>query len=327
VPRLRLLLVVALLLLWLPAGPAAAQTQQWQLVASDDFGGGSLAPHWSAYQGNPPCCRATIWQTSQVAEQAGRLVITAQRNAQGQWITGGVSAANWPAAVRTYGKYVARVRIDQGAGISAVALLWPVAKVWPPEIDYYELSDQDGARDQEAATTHRAGDNAQIHNPYQGDLTQWHVVSVEWLPDSITYFVDNKVIGKVTDPSYIPHQPMWPAFQMQIQQSANGNQTATATAPVHMYVDAFDVYAPVDATPSATPSTTPSSPATSSPPPTSVSPPGNPSTSPTSNNPGTSNTASSSGNPGNWLWIAIALGVLVLLIAVLVIWRVRRRFR
>jgi beta-glucanase (GH16 family) len=76
---------------------------------------------------------------------------------------------------------------------------------------------------------------------------------VEWLPNSITYFVDNTVIGRVTDRSYIPHQPMWPAFQMQIQQDANGQAMATATGAVHMYVDALDIYAPVTPAPPSTP--------------------------------------------------------------------------
>ena len=244
--RLRLLLVLALLI-WLPT-PSVAAGQQWQLVAADDFSG-LLAPHWSAYQGSPPCCAATTWQKSEVAVKDGRLVLTAQRDRQGQWITGGVSAAGWPEAVRTYGKYVARIRVDKGQGISAVALLWPKSDRWPPEIDYYELSGTDGNRDQETATTHRAQDDAKTQSVYQGDLTQWHTVSVEWLPKSITYFVDDKVLGRVTDPSYIPHEPMWPAFQMQIQQDNNGNAMATATGQVHMDVDAFDIYAPV--TPSA----------------------------------------------------------------------------
>ena len=281
--RLRLLLIIALLM-WVPALPASA-TQQWQLVASDDFSG-SLAPHWSAYQGSPACCTATTWKTSDVAVKDGRLVITAQRDKQGQWITGGVSAAGWPQAVRTYGKYVARVRVDKGQGISAVALLWPQSNKWPPEIDYYELSGADGERNQETATTHRAPDDAKQQSVYQGDLTQWHTVSVEWLPKSITYFVDNKVIGKVTDPSFIPHEPMWPAFQMQIQQDNAGRALATATGAVHMYVDAFDVYAPVTPPPPATPD-----------------------------------------HPGNSLWIAVVLIVLVLLAGWLVIRRTRRRIR
>ena len=280
--RLRLLLVIALLA-WLPAVPAAA-AQQWQLVAADDFSG-SLAPHWSAYQGSPSCCQATTWKTSEVAVKDGRLVLTAQRDQQGQWIAGGVSAAGWPQAVRTYGKYVARIRVDRGQGISAVALLWPKSNKWPPEIDYYELSGADGDRNQETATTHRAPDDAKQQSVYQGDLTQWHTVSVEWLPNSITYFVDNTILGRVTDPTYIPHQPMWPAFQLQIQQDNAGRALATATAPAHLYVDAFDIYAPVTPTPPA------------------------------------------SGNSGNSLWVAVVLIVIVLLAGLLVIVRLRRRFR
>jgi hypothetical protein len=231
--------------------PVAGASQQWQLVAEDNFTG-SLTPHWSVYQGSPPCCAATTWATSQVTERDGSLVLSSVRR-DGQWITGGVSAAGWPAMVRTYGKYVARVRVDRGAGISAVALLWPKADVWPPEIDYYELSGQDADRTQETQTVHRVGDDAQLRSGYQGDLTQWHTVSVEWLPNSISYFVDNRLTGRVTNPAYIPHQPMWPAFQMQIQQDAAGQAVATAAGPVRMYVDWFAAYAPISPAPLAPP--------------------------------------------------------------------------
>ena len=253
-PRRLIAVLAAMLLLGgssltgLPVA-VAATTQQWQLVAKDDFNG-SLAPHWSVYQGSPSCCQATTWATSQVAEQDGRLVLSTVRK-DGKWISGGVSAAGWPAMVRTYGKYVARVRVDKGAGVSAVALLWPKSNVWPPEIDYYELSGQDADRTQETQTVHRAPDQAQLRSVYQGDLTQWHTVSVEWLPNSLTYFVDNRLVGRVTNPSYIPHQPMWPAFQMQIQQNSAGQPLASGSGPVRMYVDWFAVYAPVSPAPPA----------------------------------------------------------------------------
>jgi licheninase len=227
--------------------PAGA-TQQWRLVADDNFDG-SLAPHWSAYHGTPSCCPETTWNPSQVTEQDGRLVLTSVRGPDGAWVTGGVSAAGWPAAVRTYGKYVARVRVDRGAGVSAVALLWPKSDHWPPEVDYYELSAQDADRTHETATVHRAGDDATRAVAYRGDLTRWHTVSVEWLPGSITYFVDGRETGRVTDVSYVPHQPMWPAFQMQV---GGGDGTAVPTSgsgPVRLYVDWLAVYAPVDARP------------------------------------------------------------------------------
>jgi beta-glucanase (GH16 family) len=253
--RLGAVLAVLTMLAWsgLAGLPAVAASQQWQLVAQDNFTG-PLAPHWSVYQGSPACCQATTWATSQVTEKDGRLVLSSVKQ-DGQWITGGISAAGWPAMVRTYGKYVARVRVDRGAGISAVALLWPKSNVWPPEIDYYELSGLDADRTQETQTVHRGPNDAKLRSVYQGDLTQWHTVSVEWLPNSISYFVDNRLTGRVTNTAYIPHQPMWPAFQMQIQQNAAGQSIATATGPVRMYVNWFAVYAPVSPTPAAPPAT------------------------------------------------------------------------
>ena len=232
-------IVAVLCLLGVPANAAG----QWQLVAMENFDG-PLAPHWTAYDGSPKCCRATVWSPRLAQIQDGRLKLTATRQADGHWLAAGVGAAGWPVMVRTYGKYVIRVRMDRGEGVSAVALLWPKSNAWPPEIDYYEIAGTDGDRVRETATLHRAGDNAQTHSAYPGDLTQWHTVTVEWLPGSITYFVDNTETGKVTDRSYIPHQPMWPAFQLQIDQDNSGNPLASATGSVSMYVDWFAVYAP-----------------------------------------------------------------------------------
>lgn len=243
-------LVLALLVLGAIGSPASATAlaagPSWQLVAQDDFHGG-LAPHWTAYQGRPACCAETDWDSGQVSEHDGRMTLTSVRRAGG-WVTGGVSAAGWPAAVRTYGKYIARVRVDRGSGISAVALLWPQSGQWPPELDYYELSGVDGDRTSETATDHRAGDNAQLRSTFHGDLTQWHTVGLIWLPNEIRYFVDGHQTGQVTDPSYIPHQPMWPAFQMQVGATGQydaGQVSGAETGPVTMQISGFAVYAPV----------------------------------------------------------------------------------
>lgn len=262
----RSVLVVTLLVLSGLTGtapvPAAEppQAQRWTLVAEDQFSG-SLAPHWSAYQGTPPCCHQTTWLAGQAVVRDGRLILTSTKRSDGTWVTGGVSAAGWPAAVRTYGKYVARVRTDRGTGVSAVALLWPLSNRWPPEIDYYELSGADGARTQETATVHRSGGDGgdlKRQSVYRGDLTRWHTVSLEWLPKSITYFVDDREIGRVTDPAFIPHQPMWPAFQMQVGATGAGGSSrvpVTATGPVSMAVDWFAVYAPMTASAASPPGT------------------------------------------------------------------------
>jgi beta-glucanase (GH16 family) len=285
--RIRALVAVGCLLLGstLTAAPAQA-AQQWQLVAMDNFN--SLnTKNWSVYDGTPSCCVATHWATSQVTTTDGMLKLTSTKQSNGSWLNGGLSAANWPAAVRTYGEYVARVRLDKGAGISAAALLWPVSDQWPPEIDFFEVGGDHGNRDQEFATEHRAPDNAQIQNIYNGDLTQWHTVAVQWLPDTIIFTVDGQQIGKINDRSYIPTQPMWPAFQMQVDQNSSGQPTATATGSVSMYIDYLAVYAP--ATGTAAGGGPPPPAATTTPPP--GSPTNTPSSAAPTTTPGTSDAA------------------------------------
>ena len=52
----------------------------------------------------------------------------------GVFVTGEIGVTDTHA--QTYSKYLVRMRADKGNGISAIALLWPQANVWPPEIDF-----------------------------------------------------------------------------------------------------------------------------------------------------------------------------------------------
>ena len=281
-------LLVALMLL----GSTLPPTPGWQLVARDDFDG-PLPAHWSAYDGDPSCCAATLWRPSQVTTEGGDLKVTSSRQADGSWLSGGLSAAGWPAAVRTYGRYEARIRLDRGTGISGVALLWPVADHWPPEIDYFEVWGKDPGRGTDTMTAHRAGDNVQQAVVYHGDLSGWHTVAVDWLPTSIQYEVDGVVVGAVTDRSLIPAEPMWPAFQTHVELCRDVCPNASTPPSVSLWVDWIAIYRPIgspstsNTTPPQTtttpprtttepPTSTPSTSTTTSPPPVVAAPPPGP---------------------------------------------------
>ncbi|MFI9382384.1 family 16 glycosylhydrolase [Kutzneria sp. NPDC052558] len=308
-------LLVALMLLGSTLPPASG----WQLVARDDFDG-PLPAHWSAYDGDPTCCAATFWRPGQVTTEGGDLKVTSSRQADGSWLSGGLSAAGWPDAVRTYGRYEARIRLDRGTGVSGVALLWPVADHWPPEIDYFEVWGKDPGRGTDTMTTHRAGDNVQQADVYHGDLSGWHTIAVDWLPTSIQYEMDGAVVGTVTDRSLIPTEPMWPAFQTHVELCRDVCPNASTPSSVSLWVDWIAIYRPIGS-----PSTS-----TTTPPPTTTTPPqtttGPPTTTPSTSVP-TSPPPVVAAPPPSPDWVPPFLGLIAASAAggLLVLWLRRRR--
>ena len=314
----RLLIVLMLLGALVPPVPG------WQLVARDDFDG-PLPAHWSAYDGDPTCCAATFWRPGQVTTQGGLLKVTSSRQPDGSWLSGGLSAAGWPDAVRTYGRYEARIKLDRGVGVSGVALLWPVANHWPPEIDYFEVWGKDPGRGTDTMTAHRAADNVQQAVVYHGDLSGWHTVAVDWLPESITYEVDGAVVGAVTDRSLIPAEPMWPAFQTHVELCQDVCPNASTPSSVSLWIDSLAIYRPIGS-PSPTTTTPPRT--TTTPPQTATTPPQTgtappPSTSTTSTPP----TAVAAPPPPSPSWVPTFLGLMAASTAagLLVLWLRRRR--
>jgi beta-glucanase (GH16 family) len=105
--------------------------------------------------------------------------------------------------------------------ISNIALLWPVANVWPPEVDFYE--DYGGTRSTFMATLHagpNGNDSVLVQHRRAIDDTRWHTVGVEWTPTTISYTVDGatwEVVpsGAVPGGGHWPDQPMFLSIQSQ----------------------------------------------------------------------------------------------------------------
>jgi beta-glucanase (GH16 family) len=176
----------------------------------NDFTGTALPSGWGAYSGNPGSDPGAQWGTAHVVVSNGMLQLnTYQDPAYGnEWVTGGVSQSG---RSQTYGAYYVRSRVT-GAGPTQVELLWPVAPVWPPEIDFNETG---GGTTSTSATVHFGSSSGQDQRNLSIDLTQWHTWGVIWTPSSITYTVDGKVWGTVSVASEIPNQPMVLDLQQQ----------------------------------------------------------------------------------------------------------------
>jgi beta-glucanase (GH16 family) len=103
-----------------------------------------------------------------------------------------------------YGRWETRVKVDNGAGYSAVALLWPHQGVWPTdgEIDIFE--NPKSPRVREMSVVHNGPNNSAQSVWTNVDMTQWHTYAVEWTPSSVTFFVDNVRTLKVTRSDLVP---------------------------------------------------------------------------------------------------------------------------
>ena len=139
--------------------------------------------------------------------------------------------------------------VDNGQGVSLVALLWPTTDTWPPEIDFTEDNGV-SPRTVDTATEHwgTAANPSQVNDTLAVNLSQWHTVGVEWTPGKIVYTMDG-VPWATEANSNVSDVPMQLAVQTQAWQcnsAGTGWETCvdgTTPAEVDMDVDWIAVYA------------------------------------------------------------------------------------
>jgi beta-glucanase (GH16 family) len=220
----------------MPTGDIAG----WHQVFADDFTDATLnTTNWGAYEGQPGGDAAGWWAPSHVVVNDGMLTLKGYRDPAakaGVFVTGGIGMRGSHA--QTYGKYLVRMRVDKGANVSAIALLWPEADAWPPEIDFNEGWDSN--RTQTNAWFHcgsNGNDTCRIHSSLTGyDFSQWHTFGVEWTVGGLAYTIDNITWATVTD-SRTPSIPM--VLDLQTQALKLGS---SIPSEVDMQVDWVVVY-------------------------------------------------------------------------------------
>jgi beta-glucanase (GH16 family) len=218
---------------------AANALAGYTLSYETDFTGTALPAGWGAYSGKPGSDPGAQWGLAHAVVSNGMLQLNTYQDPAygGEWVTGGVS--QWGHS-QTYGAYFVRSRVT-GAGPTNVELLWPVAPVWPPEIDFNETG---GATVGTSATVHwsaNGANNQDQRSDHTVDMTQWHTWGVIWTPTSITYTLDGQVWGTVTVASEIPNQPMVLDLQ---QQTWCSSGFACPTSPQSMDIDWVAEYTP-----------------------------------------------------------------------------------
>jgi beta-glucanase (GH16 family) len=111
-----------------------------------------------------------------------------------------------------YGRASARIKLTEGAG------LWPAWWIlgkgrWPEsgEIDILEYV---GEKDWASAAVHGPGYSGEtpfvdrLYFPANNDVTNWHVYTVEWTPDTLLFLYDDIPMFRVTRPM-VEHFGKW----------------------------------------------------------------------------------------------------------------------
>ena len=209
----------------------------YRLAYCNDFRGSKLSAGWGKFSGVPGGDPSGMFEPSHVVVANGMLNLNTYRDPalNNAWATGGLCQCG---VARTYGAYFVRSRVT-GSGDDEVQLLWPAAKVWPPEVDFNETGWQSTKT---AWYVHFRSSNEQVAKTMHVNLMRWHTWGVIWTAKSLTFTVDGIVWGKVRNPSIIPHEMMTLDIQ---QQTWCGITPECPTKPLSMLVDWVAEFAPI----------------------------------------------------------------------------------
>jgi beta-glucanase (GH16 family) len=218
----------------------------WNLIFSDSFDGTHLdRSKWFTYDGQPGGDPAGYWASTHDLVSDGQLEIQAYRDKKfaNRMVAGGVSSGRLVS--QTYGKYLARVRVDPGSGVSWAALLWPANNHWPPEIDFAE-DNGDPLRNSITASFHFGinGVLSQTQSSLKIDMTEWHTIGVTWTSSSIKYSIDGRTWASVHD-TQIPFVPMVLDFQTQTWPCGTPSEACVSPATpaiVSLHIDWVAIY-------------------------------------------------------------------------------------
>ncbi|WP_380175254.1 family 16 glycosylhydrolase [Kineococcus sp. DHX-1] len=201
-------------------------------VAPGRFPGPAYSAHWAGYDGFADSSGSFQYRTRDVASVHDGVLDLHTRTEDGTALGAGVVAlvdgdGTWGG--RTYGRYSVRFRADPGTGWGAAFLLWSDADDWHDgEIDF--------AEGMTTATTVDAH-NHDLANPAANALSvftpatwdQWHVATVEWTPQGVTFFLDGRRTGTSAT---VPTRPLHLVLQ-----TITGKTVPPAGSQAHVLVD------------------------------------------------------------------------------------------
>ncbi|MFG2005679.1 glycoside hydrolase family 16 protein [Spirillospora sp. NPDC048911] len=144
----------------------------------------------------------------------------------------------------THGRWEVRMRAEKGVGYSAVALLWPEVFGRPEyaEIDFAEVID--ATRQNVGIFIHHGPGNTMRPHNIRTDATEWHTYAVDWLPHSLTFWMDGKKVWSYRGPLTPERSKMGLALQNdQVCDRGRGFCRTRGTPKwVTMHVDWVKIY-------------------------------------------------------------------------------------
>jgi Glycosyl hydrolases family 16 len=191
------------------APPPATALKGYRATYTTDFAGNSLPRGWGTFAGVPVGDDQSRWLPSHVVVGGGMVRLVASKNSAGDWITGGIGQFG---VGHTYGAYFVRSRVT-GPGPDQNEMLWPVAPVWPPEVDFNEMGYTTSGT---AWTVHYGTGSAFVQTTRTVNMELWHTWGLIWTPTSMTFTVDGHSWGVLTNYNVIPHQEMTLDVQQQV---------------------------------------------------------------------------------------------------------------
>jgi len=202
----------------------------WKQVFRDDFGGTRLSSKWFSYSGEPGGNGGGWWDPSHAVIHAGMLVLKTYRDPVRctnasicSLFNDEVSGVVQSESSQLYGKYLIRVRTTPVRNVFFVALLFPLAHVWPPETDFAE---EGGISHLTTigATLQEAPNDRTAQNDVRANAARWHTLGVEWSPGKVVYTIDGRAWATEVTPA-VSSIPMRIVLQSQTDCQAVSGQT------------------------------------------------------------------------------------------------------
>lgn len=111
-----------------------------------------------------------------------------------------------------YGTASARIKLTDGAGLWPA--WWMLGKGRWPESGEIDILEYVGEKDWASAAVHGPGYSGEtpfvdrLYFPAKNDVTNWHIYTVEWTPDSMIFKYDDVTMFRVTKPM-VEHFGKW----------------------------------------------------------------------------------------------------------------------
>jgi beta-glucanase (GH16 family) len=233
----------------------------YQLVWSDEFNGTSVnTSNWNIDVGNPGVnSEQEYYQSSNVTETGGNLVITAQQQTvDGQPYTSGKIETSGKFST-TYGRIEARIALPMVQG------MWPafwmlgnnINSVGWPQCGEIDIMEQVNTNNTILGTMHWY-DNGDAS--YGGSTStsntpaDFHIYAVEWNPEGINWYVDDNLYwtGNITNDinnTGAFQNPFYIILNLAVGGTLSGPTVNNSALPTSMLVDYVHVYNITNASP------------------------------------------------------------------------------